>query len=102
MVSPAATADVSSQTPQNPSSVSGIVNQPYQYGGGVVAPQQTGANALLPNQIDARNYDNAFQYQKDLLWADFEDKGTDPGLAQEAFVRSLPKYQGVTKGAVAF
>lgn len=96
VVSPAQTADVSSTTPQNPASVSGVVNQPYQYQGA------TTNGMLAPNQINAQNYENAYDYQKQLLWAGYEDAGMDKGLAQESYLRSLPKYGGPTKGAIAF
>jgi hypothetical protein len=56
---------------------------------------------LLPNQINAKNYKNSFQYQKDLGWAAYEDAGTDKGLAMEAFQRSLPKYGGPARGKVS-
>lgn len=101
VVSPAATADVSSNVPVSPGAVAPIVNQPYQYGG-VVAPQSGGGATVAPNQLNAVNYGNAYEYQKDLLWADYEDKGYDKGLAQESFLKSLPQYSGPTKGSIAF
>jgi hypothetical protein len=96
------TADVSTTAPVNPATVQSIVNQPYQYGGGqVVAP--AGQNQIaLPNQINAENYANAYQYQKDLMWAGYEDQGWDIGLAQEARERALPRAVGPTKGAYSF
>ena len=102
VASPPGSADVSSTQPMNPLSASAAVNQPYQYGGGVSAPQSGGNGMPAPNQINAENYDNAYQYQRDLAWAGYEDAGWDKSLAQEAFLRSLPKYGGPTKGSVAF
>jgi hypothetical protein len=67
----------------------------YQVGGVV-------GGGYLPNQINARNYDNAYDYQRELMWAAYEDQGWDKGLAQEAFMKSLPKYGGPSKGAFAF
>lgn len=101
VTSPAATPDVSTQQPI-PMPVATSI---YSYGGD---PAQQGGTALpqsslpLPSQINARNYDNAYQYQKDLVWANYADQGWDPGLAQESFQKSLPKYGGASKGAVAF
>lgn len=96
--SPAGTPDVSSQQPLAPSSVATVVNQPYQY----AAAPTTNTGTPLPNQINGQNYQNAYQYQRDLAWADYEDQGWDKSLAQEAFLKSLPQYGGPTKGAVAF
>jgi hypothetical protein len=100
--SPAQTADVSSYTPMAPGSVSAAVNQPYQYAGGVTAPGGGSGSMPLPNQINSQNYENSFNYQKELLWAGYEDQGFDKGLAQESYLKSLPKYGGVSKGSVAF
>jgi hypothetical protein len=61
----------------------------------------SGTGALLPNQIDPKNYANMYEYQKQLGWAAFEEAGYDPGLAQEAFEKSLPKYGGPTAGSFA-
>ena len=109
VVSPPQTADVSSNAPINPATVAPTLNQPqaYQYGGAtaaapVTAPQTSGNAMLLPNQINAENYGNAYQYQQELLWAQYEDQGWDKGLAQEAFLKSLPKYGGPTKGTISF
>lgn len=107
VTSPSQTADVSTTTPQNPLLATGLMNQSqYQYGGGVQAPQSgtsTGTGGMLaPNQINAENYNNAFNYQKELLWANYEDQGWDKGLAQEAYIRSLPKYGGPSSGSFAF
>jgi hypothetical protein len=106
VASPPETPDVSTTTPVNPMSVSAIVNQPYQYAPAgptrVNAPMTSGTGFALPNQIDARNYSNAYQYQRDLAWAGYEDAGWDKGLAQEAFLKSLPTYGGPAKGAIAF
>ena len=99
VASPAATADVSSQTPMVPQQAATILNSGYQYGASVPNyAQQT----PLPNQINAENYENAYQYQKELLWANYEDQGWDKGLAQEAYLKSLPKYGGPDRGAIAF
>lgn len=57
---------------------------------------------LLPSQINAKNYGNSYQYQKDLGWAAYEDAGWDRSLAQEAFERSLPKTGGPKVGSYAF
>jgi hypothetical protein len=67
----------------------------------VTAPV-SGGGLVNPNQINARNYDNSYQYQKDLLWANYEDQGWDKNLAQESYLKSLPKFGGVSKGSVAF
>jgi hypothetical protein len=99
VASPAHTADVSSVAPMSASQAAPLVNQPYQYGGGSTS---MGGTVPLPNQINAQNYGNSYDYQKELLWANYEDQGWDKGLAQEAFAKSLPKYQGITKGSVAF
>lgn len=119
--SPASTPDITSVQPLSPTAAGNL----YQYGGtqvpaaspgvaetanptvsaAVVDPLQAGAagtGALLPNQINARNYANSFDYQKELGWASFEDQGWDKGLAQEAFQRSLPKYTGPKAGSFAF
>jgi hypothetical protein len=119
VASPAATPDVSSHIPQNPQDAAALM-QPYSYGapyipkpgmpgvGTTITDTQVGGTGLdpnahlLPNQINARNYNNAYQYQQELAWAEFEDQGWDKGLAQEAFLKSLPKYGGVSKGAIAF
>jgi hypothetical protein len=101
VVSPPATADVSTQQPINPLSVSQAVNQPYQYAG-PTTPGTTSDTLPLPNQMDARNYSNAYQYQRDLVWAGYENAQWDKGLAQEAFLKSLPTYGGPAKGAIAF
>lgn len=103
VVSPAQTGDVSSTTPLNPASVSPMLSAPYQYQApGTTAPQTQTETMTAPNQINAVNYNNAYQYQKDLMWAAYEDAGTDKGLAQESFLKSLPKYGGPTKGSVVF
>ena len=103
VVSPAQTADVSSNAPMNPLLANSLVNQPYQYGGqGTQAPQQSGGGMVDPNKINAQNYTNAYNYQKELLWAGYEDQGWDKSLAQESYLKSLPQYGGITKGAVAF
>jgi hypothetical protein len=57
--------------------------------------------ALLPNQINAENYRNMYDYQKQLGWAGFEDAGWDKGLAQDAFKKSLPTYVNPTQGKIA-
>lgn len=57
---------------------------------------------LLPNQINARNYNNTYEYGKELAWAGYEDQGWDKGLAQETYLRSLPKYSGPKAGSFAF
>lgn len=98
VASPAATPDVSSQQPMNPANVAPVVNQPYQY----QAPAEEIGAMLLPNQISARNYANAYQYQRDLAWAGYEDAGWDKSLVQDAFLKSLPSYGGPSKGSVAF
>lgn len=116
-VSPPQTVDVSAYTPMDPLAArsvatgaqpragaqpvdfSKINTTPYQYGGGVEA--QPG-QMVLPNQINARNYGNMYQYQRDLLWANYGDKGWDEGLAQEGYLKSLPKYGGPSKGSIAF
>lgn len=105
--SPLQTADVSTTTPQNPLLTTGLLNQSqYQYGGGTQAPQSgasTGTGGMLaPSQINSENFNNAFNFQKELLWANYEDQGWDKGLAQEAYIRSLPKYGGPSTGSFAF
>jgi hypothetical protein len=104
VMSPSPTPDVSTTTPVSPGDVAPYVNPPYQYAGGVTAPSapSTSSTMLLPNQINARNFNNSFDYQKELVWANYEDQGWDKGLAQESYLRSLPKYAGPTKGAIAF
>lgn len=112
VTSPAATADASTTAAINPSSVQAVVNQPYSYGATAdttsqvsLVPGSSGPNygsMPLPNQINAQNYNNAYQYQRDLMWAAYEDAGWDKSLAQEAYLKSLPKYGGVSKGSVAF
>lgn len=97
VASPAATPDVSTQTPQNPATM-----QPYVYGGGVNAPLTTGTSMTSPNQINLENWNNAYQYQKDLTLAAYADQGWDPSLAAEAIAKSAPKYGGVSKGSIAF
>jgi hypothetical protein len=69
------------------------------------APGEVGtgySGMLLPSQINAKNYGNSYQYQKDLGWAAYEDAGWDKSLAQEAFERSLPKTGGPKRGSYAF
>jgi hypothetical protein len=103
VASPAQTPDVSSNVPMTPASAAPLVSTPYQYGGpGVYAPAQSANAMLMPNQINAENYENSYDYQKQILWAGYEDAGIDKGLAQESYLKSLPKYGGVSKGSVAF
>lgn len=102
VASPAQTADVSTATPVNPASVAPMLNQPYQYQAGVIQTPAGQGVTPLPSQINAQNYNNAYEYQKELLWAEYEDKGWDKGLAQESYLRSLPQYKSPTKGAYAF
>jgi hypothetical protein len=61
----------------------------------------TNPDALLPNQINAENYRNMYDYQKQLGWAAYEDAGWDKGLAQESFKKSLPTYVNPTQGKIA-
>jgi hypothetical protein len=119
-VSPYHTPDVSTSVPISTLEASALHGGTYAYPAGQTDP--SGANVtyrlaptptavpevgvansgmLLPNQINAKEYGNSFQYQKDLGWANYEDQGWDKGLAQEAFARSLPKYGfGATQGRV--
>jgi len=114
--SPWDTPDISSSYPMSPQSANNIyrfgvaATNPYTRPG-VARPTVSYYQAphpstqkphLLPNQIDARNYANSYQYQRELGWADFEDQGWDKSLAQEAFQRSLPKYGGPKSGSFAF
>lgn len=113
------TPDISTQYPISPQQAGNI----YHYGGsGVSQPQQqqsagiwqnpwtgtqtsqasSASSMPAPNQINARNYANSYDYQKDLGWAAYEDQGWDPGLAQDAFKRSLPKQGGPKQGSFAF
>jgi hypothetical protein len=61
------------------------------------AYQQAGLN---PGQVNAKNYANTPKYMQDLGWAEFENRGWDPGLAKDLFAASLPKYGGPAKGTV--
>jgi hypothetical protein len=63
--------------------------------------QSSWFSGLLPNQINARNYGNQNEYSQALDWAAFEDQGWDPGAAQDAFKKSLPRYGGPTQGSFA-
>jgi hypothetical protein len=100
--SPYQTADISTTTPVHSNIFSDVINHPYQYSSAPTAPQSGGDGGLRPNQINAENYDTSYDYQKQLMWADFEDRGYDKGLAQEGFLKRVPKYGGVSKGSVAF
>lgn len=102
VVSPAQTSDISTAAPVNPASVAPMLNQPYQYQAGVIQTPAGQGVTPLPSQINAQNYNNAYEYQKELLWAEYEDQGWDKGLAQESYLRSLPQYKSPTKGAYAF
>lgn len=102
VASPPQTADVSSYTPVAPGEAAAYLSQPYQYGQASQITAPGGNYTLAPNQIDAQNYNNSFQYQKDLLWAGFEDQGYDKGLAQEAYQRTLPTHKSPTVGAYSF
>ncbi len=110
VASPAHTPDISTQTPVAPDQVSALYGGQYQYAQ-PAAPQVNTAvpvagvgsrGTLLPNQINAENYGNMYDYQKELGWAAFEDAGWDKGLAQQAFQRSLPRYGGPESGTVKF
>jgi hypothetical protein len=114
--SPYDTPDISARNAMPPSSAYNL----YQYGGGggmqsgtpaaaaaqpANAPGEIGqgySGPLLPNQINAKNYANTYQYAKDLGWAAYEDAGWDKALAQETFERSLPKTGGPKFGSFAF
>lgn len=116
VVSPYSTPDISTPHATSPA----VITSLYRYGGydGGLAgagpqPQTQAANApgeigsgysgmLLPSQINAKNYANSYQYQKDLGWAAYEDAGWDKSLAQEAFERSLPKTGGPKVGSFAY
>jgi hypothetical protein len=108
--SPYDTPDVSSATPMAPQTAYNL----YQYGGGAARPAAPapaydpynvgtpGTGVLLPNQINARNYENSYEYQQELGWAGFEDQGWDKGLAQQAYRRSLPQHAAPKSGSFAF
>lgn len=119
--SPYDSPDISTPFPISPS----VARNLYHYGGGAnpnydaagAGPAQTGpasagnapgtvgqgySGMLLPSQINAKNYANSYQYQKDLGWAAYEDAGWDKSLAQESFQRSLPKTGGPKSGSFAY
>jgi len=115
------TPDISSPTPMSPGNAANLysfgaqqpaANQPQGQAASQAAAStdpyannpwmQPKQNLPLPNQINARNYNNSYQYQRELGWAGYEDAGWDKGLAQEAFARSLPKTGGPKKGSFAF
>jgi hypothetical protein len=118
VASPPETPDYSTTVPQSPGTVADMLAQSsggrYNYGN-PTPPAPTGytpvmamptagvANpgALLPNQINAENYRNMYDYQKQLGWAAFEDAGWDKGLAQDAFKKSLPTYVNPLQGKIA-
>lgn len=56
---------------------------------------------LNPNQWNAKNVNRLNPYAKDLLLAQYEDKGWDPDAAWAAFQQSLPRYGGPATGRVA-
>lgn len=115
VASPPETEDFSTSVPLQPGQAAQIAGGAYQYGGstptapaaatttGVGVPQVGLSNptALLPNQINAENYRNMYDYQKQLGWAAFEDAGWDKGLAQDAFKKSLPTYVNPTQGKIS-
>jgi hypothetical protein len=110
VASPPETPDYSTTTPQDPGTIANTMaasmGGQYTYGSqptpqsvpqaGISNPAQ-----LLPNQINAENYRNMYDYQKQLGWAGFEDAGWDKGLAQDAFKKSLPTYVNPTQGKIA-
>lgn len=108
--SPHHTPDISAQNAMAPTEAYNL----YQYGGPqqaqpvaqpTNAPGEIGqgySGPLLPNQINARNYGNTYQYAKDLGWAGYEDAGWDKNLAMESFERSLPRTGGPKVGSFAF
>jgi hypothetical protein len=111
--SPYSTPDISSPYAVSPQ----VATNMYYYGGAQAPATQTPQpaydpynagtssdpqNPLLPNQINAQNYNSMYQYQKDLGWAAFEDQGYDKGLAQEAFEKSKPNTGGPLSGHFAF
>jgi hypothetical protein len=125
VTSPAGTPDVTTPYPVSPSSAYSM----YQYGAAPPStpaysnapvmgqglataqtapppdPLQAGTSyngPLLPNQINAKNYNNTYSYMQELGWAGYEDAGWDKGLAQDAFKKSLPTYGGPKTGSYAF
>jgi hypothetical protein len=57
---------------------------------------------LSPNQINAENYKNTNKAAQNLMWQYFEDQqGWAPGAAQDAFLKSLPRYGGPKQGTVS-
>ncbi len=74
----------------------------YQPGVAAYNAGVAGSGALMPNQINAENYENTNIYAKKLGWAAFENSGWDIEAAQDAYRRSLPKYAGPQAGAYGF
>jgi hypothetical protein len=118
VASPPETPDYSTTTPQDLSTMANMIatstGGAYQYGSPEPVPQPnpvlvqttptvgvSNPSTLLPNQINAENYRNMYDYQKQLGWAAFEDAGWDKGLAQDAFRKSLPTYVNPTQGKIA-
>jgi hypothetical protein len=57
-------------------------------------------NLPPPSQLNAKAFGNLYDYQKEALLGLYEAQGWDPGAAQQAFERSLPKYSVPLAGTV--
>jgi hypothetical protein len=64
-------------------------------------PMSSGqGTGLLPTQINAEAYKNMNKYGQEFLWGYLENQGWDKMAAQDAFLKSLPKYGGPAAGRV--
>lgn len=70
-----------------------------------VAPTATSTNGLLPSQINAKNFNNMTDYEKQMVWAGFGDAqfgsgAYDPALAKQLYEKSLPQYAAPKTGNI--
>ena len=67
-----------------------------------VNPGSFSTGMPTPSQINAREYKRSNKFNQELGWAAYEDAGWDKMAAQDAFLKSLPKYgyKGASTGKV--